>query len=359
MATRSIVDMRYRKYSNALHSAVTTNDVINAYLKTVDEVIPAAAHGVYELDMTSLSVIRSRCNSRGDWLDRYEEYGRQDDPVLQFVLKKGHAVDSSRLLSEEQWESSGARKALSFRGLAHSLEAPVVISGVFFGTINFARHSELPPFSIAELHTANLLSEQLAIALERALHHETTGRRVSTLERTLDRLGQAVIVTNLGGQVLYQNSTARRDWGVEVDIEGSLLPGAAADAILSAMSEFRMLGKRVLIRNMEDEKLHRRAVVKSYRLSDGEDTAVSLFFPYADGPAARQLPIWNLLTRREQEIAQLVSEGLTTKQISARAFISENTTKQHLKRIFIKTGVCSRAELIQLIWTCGQADRIG
>ncbi|WP_141990465.1 LuxR C-terminal-related transcriptional regulator [Rhodoglobus vestalii] len=354
--THEIVNIRYRQYSDALHSAGSTDEVITAYLKTVGEVIPAAAHGVYELDTASLSVIRSRSNSRGNWLDLYEEYGRQDDPVLQFVLKQGRAVDSSRLLSDEQWESSGARKALSFRGLAHSLEAPVVVSGVFFGTINLARPAEFPAFSSAELHTASLVSEQLAIALERALHHETTGRRVSTLERTLDRLGQAVIVTTLEGQVLYQNRTALREWGVEVDVEGSPLPGATADAIVTAMSEFRGLGKRVSIRNLEDERLNRRAVMKSYRLSDSEDTAVSLIFPYADGPAARQLPVWDVLTRREQEIAQLVSEGLTTKQISGRAFISENTTKQHLKRIFVKTGVSSRAELIQLIWTSGHAN---
>ncbi|MGW2184030.1 response regulator transcription factor [Streptomyces sp. NPDC001732] len=50
----------------------------------------------------------------------------------------------------------------------------------------------------------------------------------------------------------------------------------------------------------------------------------------------------------------MVSEGLTTKQIAARAFISENTVKQHLKRVFAKTGVSNRAELVQLIWTSGR-----
>ncbi|MGW5690473.1 LuxR C-terminal-related transcriptional regulator [Streptomyces asiaticus] len=36
-----------------------------------------------------------------------------------------------------------------------------------------------------------------------------------------------------------------------------------------------------------------------------------------------------------------------------RAFISENTVKQHLKRIFAKTDVSSRAELVQLMWSAG------
>jgi DNA-binding CsgD family transcriptional regulator len=41
---------------------------------------------------------------------------------------------------------------------------------------------------------------------------------------------------------------------------------------------------------------------------------------------------------------------LTTKQIAERAFISENTVKQHLKRVFAKVDVHNRAELVQLVW---------
>ena len=61
--------------------------------------------------------------------------------------------------------------------------------------------------------------------------------------------------------------------------------------------------------------------------------------------------MWDVLIRREQDIAQLVSEGLTTKQIAEKAYISENTVKQHLKRVFAKTDVSNRAELVQLIWS--------
>jgi DNA-binding CsgD family transcriptional regulator len=31
--------------------------------------------------------------------------------------------------------------------------------------------------------------------------------------------------------------------------------------------------------------------------------------------------------------------------------VTENTVKQHLKRIFAKTDVANRAELVQRIWT--------
>jgi len=72
----------------------------------------------------------------------------------------------------------------------------------------------------------------------------------------------------------------------------------------------------------------------------------------------RRLPVWDVLTPREQEIAELVSAGLTTKEIASRAFVSENTVKQHLKRIFAKTDVRNRAELMQRVWAATGRDGV-
>lgn len=53
------------------------------------------------------------------------------------------------------------------------------------------------------------------------------------------------------------------------------------------------------------------------------------------------------LTERELEIARLAAEGLTNKEIGARLYISENTVKKQLKRIFEKLGITSRILLKQ------------
>lgn len=52
-----------------------------------------------------------------------------------------------------------------------------------------------------------------------------------------------------------------------------------------------------------------------------------------------------MLTPREQQIADLVCEGLTNKQISFELGISVNVVKHHLTVIFQKTKVKNRIEL--------------
>ena len=52
-----------------------------------------------------------------------------------------------------------------------------------------------------------------------------------------------------------------------------------------------------------------------------------------------------LLSTREAEVARLVAEGMTNKEIGARLFISEHTVDSHVRSILNKLGVNSRAQI--------------
>ncbi|MDY3745497.1 MAG: helix-turn-helix transcriptional regulator [Lachnospiraceae bacterium] len=52
------------------------------------------------------------------------------------------------------------------------------------------------------------------------------------------------------------------------------------------------------------------------------------------------------LSLRETEVFNLIREGATNGEISARLFISENTVKFHVRNILKKTGCANRTELI-------------
>ncbi|MGH9795729.1 MAG: response regulator transcription factor [Candidatus Acidiferrales bacterium] len=61
------------------------------------------------------------------------------------------------------------------------------------------------------------------------------------------------------------------------------------------------------------------------------------------------------LTCREREVAGLVAEALSNKQIAEKLFISEVTVRHHLTSVFAKLGVSSRLELAQYTYRHGLA----
>lgn len=64
------------------------------------------------------------------------------------------------------------------------------------------------------------------------------------------------------------------------------------------------------------------------------------------------------LTNSELEIVRMISEGLTTKEIASRRFISFHTVISHRKNIFRKLGVTSVSELIMYAIKAGWINMI-
>jgi predicted ATPase/DNA-binding CsgD family transcriptional regulator len=67
--------------------------------------------------------------------------------------------------------------------------------------------------------------------------------------------------------------------------------------------------------------------------------------------------MWTGLTRRERDVAALVAEGLTNRQIADRLFISERTAESHLEHIRQKLGVSSRSQIAT--WFVTQSQEPG
>jgi DNA-binding NarL/FixJ family response regulator len=88
----------------------------------------------------------------------------------------------------------------------------------------------------------------------------------------------------------------------------------------------------------------------------GRDGAMDL----ALGPSARGArpgqagPGTQVLGKREADVARLVADGLTNKEIGTRLFISERTVDSHVRSIPNKLGFSSRAQIAAWVAAPGQ-----
>ena len=57
----------------------------------------------------------------------------------------------------------------------------------------------------------------------------------------------------------------------------------------------------------------------------------------------------NAVSKREQQILDLIKRGYKNKEIAAQLFLSEQTIKAHVSRIFRKFNVSTRSQLVSLL----------
>ncbi|WP_203904622.1 helix-turn-helix transcriptional regulator [Virgisporangium aliadipatigenens] len=97
---------------------------------------------------------------------------------------------------------------------------------------------------------------------------------------------------------------------------------------------------------------HLRSALETFRQLEAK--------PYIDQAAAelraagehiepRQVAVAGSLTPQQVQIAQLVADGATNREVAAQMFLSTRTVDHHLRNIFARLGVRSRTELARLM----------
>ncbi|MGA8682481.1 MAG: AAA family ATPase [Acidimicrobiales bacterium] len=107
---------------------------------------------------------------------------------------------------------------------------------------------------------------------------------------------------------------------------GALLYAAEAASIEQRLAHERQLYRRATAAAARSQRLARKC--------DGART------PALAPPGAQ-----SDLSAREQEVALLAAEGLTSRQIAARLFVSARTVDNHLQRVYLKLGISGRGAL--------------
>ena len=79
-----------------------------------------------------------------------------------------------------------------------------------------------------------------------------------------------------------------------------------------------------------------------YALSKEEEADPPTTFAPEEHSASQALVV---LSRREEEVAGMVAQGLTNRQIASELFLSESTIENHVSKILRKLGRTSRTEI--------------
>ncbi|HEX4811327.1 MAG TPA: LuxR C-terminal-related transcriptional regulator [Nonomuraea sp.] len=141
---------------------------------------------------------------------------------------------------------------------------------------------------------------------------------------------------DLHGQGLCEFETARTRLLYGSALRRDRRPGAARNHLHAALETFERYGARLWA---EQARTELRASGDSVRPAPDATTTQPL--------AARQDPA-RQLTAQQVQIARMVADGATNKEIAEQLFLSRRTVEHHLRNIFSRLGIRSRVELARL-----------
>jgi DNA-binding CsgD family transcriptional regulator len=211
-------------------------------------------------------------------------------------------------------------------------------AGETWGTIGLYREPDRPLFDEADREFFVSLSPVLAAGVRRAL---LLGE--ATDPEWPDSPGLLILDEGLA---VESSSPGAERWLDELSAGPDALPASVLAVAAAALHRESPLGgevpmARVLSRTGAWIVLHGAPLI-----SDGVRRVAVIIEPANPDRILPLLMSAYGLTEREKQVVGLVLQGLATRQIASRLFVSTNTVQQHLTKIFEKVGVRSRGDLV-------------
>jgi DNA-binding CsgD family transcriptional regulator/PAS domain-containing protein len=206
-----------------------------------------------------------------------------------------------------------------------------------------------------------------AFSLDKILHCRRHDEQVTLLRGALDTTPSAVLLFDASGGIIYANPPA-----------DSLLARQTEDGLaVEGPTDVRQPLVSFLCARVEKVAAARwpqSSWTQTLTLSDGTALACEIMQMDAGGrvpspgvlavlqpvPALSKLCLDSFCVRhrlspREQDVVRLLLEGRTTTAMADCLNISLHTVRDHLKRLYRKTEVRSRSELLSVLSTAGSS----
>ncbi|MBI2864120.1 MAG: AAA family ATPase [Chloroflexi bacterium] len=263
-------------------------------------------------------------------------------PILETVLavergqpERAYAVAKSFVRPGEPNPTTGVAPLGVPMFLSLFTEAQIALGDLGGAEVTVRAMFLLDASSIAA--PAENAQEGSAISYPRALAIRAEGlacQAQGQVDRALSLLAQATEAFD-ALSIPFDFARTRLDWAAIASLADASLRQSAVAAAAESLAVFERLGAQ-------------RYLQRTRQLCHQLDVR-----PPTNCRARRAV---NPLSGREIEVARLVVDGLTTPQIAERLFISQHTAVSHLRRIYSRLGVNSRASLARYVVQAGLMD---
>jgi DNA-binding CsgD family transcriptional regulator/GAF domain-containing protein len=305
--------------------------------------------GFYALDRESGGIAHNVAVNVSDvFVARYARV-MERDPLLVAARTTGRPVYNLALMSAQEWEESEAyRLAYATHRMRNVAEHPVAVRGELVGALHFASSDPARSFEASDFALADSIGAVLGVAIDRIQREQRTARELDRARAALELAGVAVVVSDPAAPELELNAAARRLLDEIADGEQRVLE------LLARPAGVERHARRLAVELTSGGSGELYAHLERLRGPDGGLVAVlELRGDHEHVPPHRLAG----LTPRERDVAILVVDGLTDREIAADLSLSLHTVSQYTGQIYRKLAVRSRGELIALLLRGGRSRR--
>jgi DNA-binding CsgD family transcriptional regulator/PAS domain-containing protein len=285
------------------------------------------------------------------------------------MFKSGSVFLASQLIPmEELHRSEFYTEFLRPNGIEHLLCAVLFQERSLYGFLNLARPKEMHPFSGQEV----ALMQKLLPLLQQALMVSRTIARLAS-ERAianglLDHMSRGIVLLDGRGKAVMANRAALR---ILEGRDGLMFEDNGIRAVIPEENQrLKHLLQSVLAGDRAAGQIPDSLLLVS---RTGADSPLSVLIaplgrdlPLLEEPQARAVAFISdpeqcptsaeqvmrglySFTEAEARLAGCLLKGLSLEECSAHLGITLNTTRTHLKRLFLKTSTNRQGELIRIL----------